>query len=287
MSKQKKPKYDKLEMNEANIQLYVDLLKSIRMPFKMEVSNYTTRITSECYNLYFVKNEQSLKTFAAAAKIKSDLQKVKNPPEIDINTVSYFDTNFKHEFFSDVCHNIDIKSAYASILYNAGFITGSTFKYLSSLDKMERLAAVGMCASRKEVFFHDRNGNIKSRYELVNPLSNFFFFCVQKTGNIIEDLRQQIFKDSFLFSWVDSIYYLNENENYRTICQEYLLEEYNLESTFKRLNDFEVKMKDEFYKIQFIEEGKTKPKYFNIPYPETQLKRQIINYLLTKKYTKT
>lgn len=281
-----KPQYTKLEMNEANIQLYVDLLKEIRMPFKMEVSNYTTRITSECYNLYFVKNEQSLRTFAAAAKIKSDLMKVKDPPVIDISRVSYFDTNFKHEFFSDVCHNIDLKSAYASILYNSGYITGSTYKYLSGLDKMERLAAVGMCASRKEIFYHDKNGNIKSHSETVNPLSNFFFFCVEKTGNIIEDLRQQIFRESFLFSWVDSIYYLNDNPNYRTICQEYLIEEYNLESTFKNLFEFEVKMKNEFYKIQFREEGKTRVKQFNIPYPETKLKRQIINYLLTKKYTK-
>ena len=287
MPKQHKKEFTKLELNEKNIQLYIDLLTKIKMPFVLEVSNYTTRITSENYNIYFVKNEQSLRTFAAAAKVKADLQRVKNPPEIDINKVSYFDTNFKSEFFSDVCYNIDLKSAYATILYNDGFITGKTYKYLCSLDKMERLAAVGMCASRKEIFTFDKNGNIKSYSENVNPLSCFFFYCVQKTGNIIKDLRQQIFKDCFLFSWVDSVYYLNHNENYKTITQSYLLEEYKIESTFKILSDFEVRLKPEFYKISFLEQnkkGEFKKKVFNVPYPETELKRKIVNYLLTKKY---
>jgi len=115
-------------------------------------------------------------------------------------------------------------------------------------------------------------------------MSNFFYYCVQKTEQVVTDVRVNILAKSFLFSWVDGIYYLNDNPAYRNIVQEYLYEEYGLRSTFKELTEFEVKTKNGSYRISFKEAGALKT--FNIPLPEIGFKKQISDYLLTKKYNK-
>ena len=278
-------KFLKLQMNEKNIKLYIDLLTKIKCPFTLETSNYTTKIISDTYNVYFLKGIQSNQTFAAAAKIKSDLKNTEIPV-IDMARNCYFDTGFKGEgFYSDRVYNIDIKNAYPSILYNAGFIKLSTYEYLNKLPKKNKLAALGMLASKKDIFHHSKTGEVFKMEERISPLSNFFFYCVQETENIIQSCKNQILMDSFLFSWVDGIYYLNHNDNYRSITQNHLKKDFNLDSSFQVLTDFEVQLKKEHYKINFID-AKQKNKIFNIPLPQTKLKKEIIHYLLTKKYDK-
>lgn len=274
----------KLHLNEKNVKLFTDLLKKQKAPFKMTISNYTTKIESSSHNVRFLKSLQSNRVFAAAAFLKTDL-KNKVPPDVDMKKNCYYDTNFKGiEFFSDLAFNIDIKHAYANILHNDGFITKKTFDYLSKLPKQDRLAAVGMLASRKVTFEHGRDGKIYNFVETINPLSNYFFYCVQKTENIIHDVKNKILKDSFLFSWVDGLYYLNDNPAYKTIVQEYLQDEYGLKSSYKELTNFEVKIKRDSYRISFEEEELLKT--FNIPFPEINFKKEICNYLMTKNYKK-
>lgn len=279
-----KTKQLKLHLNEKNVKLFVDLLKAQKAPFKMQLSNYTTKIESEPFNVMFAKTMQSNRVFAAAAYLKNDLNK-KEIPDIDMKKNCYYSTSFNGDgFYSDIAFNIDIKHAYASILYKDGLISKKTFTYLSRLPKLDRLAAVGMLASRKVIFEHDRQGRVREFTEQVNPMSNFFYYCVQKTEQVITDVRVNILAKSFLFSWVDGIYYLNDNPAYRNIVQEYLYEEYGLRSTYKELTEFEVKTKNGSYRISFKEDGALKT--FNIPLPEIGFKKQISDYLLTKKYDK-
>lgn len=251
----------------------------------MEVSNYTTRIISKSYNIHFMKGEQSSRTFAAAAKVKKDVSDCVLP-EIDMSRNSYYDAVLKGEvFYADTVYNIDIKNAYPSILYNNGYISTATYEYINKLDKEEKLAALGMLASRKEIFHHNRSGDIVRIEERVNPLSNFFFFCVQKTEHIIQSCKNQILMESFLFSWVDGIYYINHNENYRSITQMHLKKDFNLESSFQVLTEFEVQLKKDHYSITFKDEKGNK-KLFNIPLPESNLKIRIIGHLMSKPYDK-
>lgn len=281
MQDKKKP-FLKLHLNEKNIKMFTDLLKKSKQPFEMQISNYTTKIISQHYNVSFIKAMQSNRVFAAASKLKKDLSQI-TVPDIDMKKNCYYDTNFKGtDFYSDLAFNIDIKHAYANILYNKGLISKDSFIYLSRLPKQDRLAAVGMMASRKVCFSHGRDGHIKDFHEIVNPLSNFFFYCVQETENIIHDIKNKILQESFLFSWVDGIYYLNDNKSYQEITQQYLKDEYNLNSTFKKLTEFEVSVKRNSYKISFKENEDYKK--FNIPFPEMEFKKQICDYLLTKEY---
>jgi len=126
-----KTKQLKLHLNEKNVKLFVDLLKAQKAPFKMQLSNYTTKIESEPFNVMFAKTMQSNRVFAAAAYLKSDLNK-KQIPDIDMKKNCYYSTSFNgDDFYSDVAFNIDIKHAYASILYKDGLISKKTFTYLS------------------------------------------------------------------------------------------------------------------------------------------------------------
>ena len=274
-----KAKFNKYYLSEKNVSTQIKLLKKIKSPFILSVSNYTVKIEAPnpAYNCYFMKNEQSNKVFAAGKMIEKDLKRF-DIPEIDMQKNEYFSLGLTDSFYADKMYNIDIKSAYATILFNDGFITKKTFKYICSLQKMERLAALGMIAGRKNVFSHSKSGKIISNEEVINPLSPFFFYCVQKTNNIILDVKNKIMLSSFIFSWVDGIYYNDPSAS--LIAQEYIFEEYKLKTTLKELTEFEVKKEDEFFDIVFMD-GADK-KTFAIPVPETHLKKKIIAHLLNK-----
>lgn len=140
-----------------------------------------------------------------------------------------------------------------------------------------------MLASRKEVFTYNKTGKNTGSEEIINPLSNFFFYCVQKTENIISEIKHEILMDDFLFSWVDGIYFTNPY--YAKLIQAHLFDTYKMQSTFKELTEFEVKIKNEFYRISFFEQPENKKKSFAIPLPETAFKKELVNYLLKKDYS--
>lgn len=247
----------------------------------MTLSNYTAKIETinPAYNAYFMKSEQSKKVFVAGKMIEKDLLGCKMP-DVDMSKNEYYSLGLIRPFYSDVMYNIDIKSAYATILYNDGYLSGKTFKYINKLDKQERLAALGMIASKKEIFEYSRSGRVTKHEEVINPLSPFFYYCVQKTNDIILDLKNKIMMNSFIFSWVDGIYY---NDNSCTnVAKEYLNDEYRLNSTTKELTEFEAEKKEQFFDITFMDNGVKKE--FAVPIPESNLKRKIISHLLNKDY---
>ena len=276
-----KVKFQKLHLSESNIQKYLNLLLNLKMPFTLTISNYTTRIESENYNVFFMKTAQSNRVFIAAQMIKKDIKNC-NPPYIDMEKNIYYDLNCRQDFFSEKVFNIDIKNCYATLLRNGGYISEKTHRYISLLPKKDRLAAIGMLASHKQVFKHNSKGEVIDYKEIISPLTPYFYWCVQTTQNIIIDCKLNIIKDFFLFSWVDGIYY--NSEHYKNIIQKHLLDEYNLTTSYKELTNFEVKKKPNKFYIQFYENNRLK--YFNIPLPDNQFRRSIANYLLTKKYTK-
>lgn len=259
--------------------MYTDLHISIGLPFEQTISNYTTRIKSAMYDLHFMKNAQSNRVFVAYQKIKNDV--IKKPlPNLDAAAMKYYQTAFTFtEAYADELHNVDIKSAYAAILFNDGFISLDTFSYITTLPKLERLAAVGMLAGRKNIFKFNERGKVVEHTETVSPTSNYFFYAVQKTYDVIDRLKMELNKD-FVFSWVDSVYYGN-NKNTEHL-QRVLLNEFNLNSSYACLNEFELQKKTDNYYLSYKKEGKLK--YFNIPFPSNAARQEIYNYLLTKKY---
>lgn len=221
--------------------------------FIAEISNYTTSIVMPDSSFKFMRNMQSKRCFAAFAKIKHDLKNIP-PPDILPSDVIYFTHDIKKEMFEKQIFSIDLKSAYATILYNDGFISETTYQYISKLPKGDRLASVGMLASNKNIY-EFKNGMSTLVKNVRSPYSGFFFYAVQRTFEIMHDLRT-IIQSGYLFTWVDCIYFLCDEEKMSECL--FHLENKNFKATPEFLKDFTVTKKPGHIKIEYYKEGKYK-----------------------------
>lgn len=270
----------KVELNTMNVKKYIDLHKALRIPFEITVSNYTTLIKSNLYEIHFMKNAQSNRTFSAYQKVKADVTK-KEMPAIDHTNVNYFSTNiFASDFYADVIYNLDLKAAYATVLLNDGFISNNTYKYITALPKMERLACVGMLAGKKNVFKINADGKAIDEQLIISPTANYFFYCVQRTFDVMAEARR-LLQESFLFSWVDGIYFLdNEDKCYDELMA--FFRDNKFKVSFDVLKEFHVKNYKNYYSCSYIKDGKKK--LMNVPKQQSSVLKNISNYLLTKDY---
>jgi hypothetical protein len=269
----------KVELNPAAVKMYIDLHIKIGLPFEIVLTNYTTHLKSAKYDIRFMKNAQSNRVFLAYQKIKADA--VKKPvKEINAGILKYYQTNFNFsDIYADKIYNVDLKSAYATILHNDGYISKETFEYISKLPKMERLTCVGMLAGRKNYFQFDAAGDVVSSSETISPTSNYFFHAVARTYEIIDSCRV-ILENDFLFSWVDGIYFKNGDNGEKLRAM--LTAEYNLNSSFDELTEFEIQSKKGYYLLTYLKDDEMKT--FNIPMQSNRAKQTLYNYLLTKTY---
>ena len=259
---------------------YIQLHKNLNIPFKITLSNYTTRIVSNAYDLHFMKTEQSNQTFAAFAKIKKDCLKMPLPV-IQKDKLKYFTHKLENKnIYADIIYNFDLKSAYANILFKDGYITEQTFLYINKLPKLKRLAAVGMLAGKKNIYEIGPAGEILSEEKIVSPTSLYFFYCVQRMAEIIKGAAD-ILGNGFLFSWVDGIYFNDcpetVKEDSKIIIEEYF-KKINMPVTFEILTEFEIKENKHHYKTTYCKEGKLK--VINIAKEDSILINKITSYLL-------
>ena len=275
---------EKAIMSAESVNAYIDFHKKIKLPFKIILSTYTTRIISDYCDIYFMRNEQSNRVFSAYAKVKKDVTRFK-VNKIRVDSLQYYSHNFSYDnFYADRIYNIDIKSAYASILYNDGYITRTTFNYLKTLPKIDRLASVGMLASKKNIFLMDATGKPISETTVVSENSDYFFHCVKRCSEIINQASKHL-GQAFLFSWVDGIYYLQEEQasiKASKIFKEYFYDEHKLITSFEILDNFEVTGERDYYNCKYIKEQKKK--YINIPRYNNIVVNKITEHLLTKQY---
>lgn len=270
----------KYELNQKTVRKYIDLHKKLKIPFEMTLTNYTTRLQSRMYNLHFLKNAQNNRTFAAYQKVKSEV--IKKPvPVVPPSSVNYFSTNiFEKDFYADVIYNIDLKAAYATVLRNEGYITTKTLGYLLRLPKQERLTCVGMLAGKKNIFKINEEGQITEDETIISPTADYFFYCVQKTSDLMNEAKMILF-ENFLFTWVDGIYFLDkEQKKYSELIS--FFNKNNFKVSFEVLKEFYVQNKESFYAVSFIKEGKKK--FMNVPKQECSIRKAIANYLITKNY---
>ncbi len=260
-------------MRRGNAKDFIRYLTDSKLPFTLITSNYTIKIMSEVCDKKFVRNNQSNRTFAAFAKLKSDV-KTTPIPRVDMGKLKYFVHDLGRNQFHPFVYNIDLKSAYATILYNDGLITEPTYRYLSKINKNERLAAVGMLASRKSMFLF-RDGEPIDSSEEVSEFAPFFFYAVQRTAEIMNQLKAIIGR-KYLFTWVDGIYFTPDDDTLLS-CMEYL-GSINFPFTFDKLKDFDVRLTDMNTRVFFIKDGKQK--LFNLPHALTDFKKTTIDAIV-------
>lgn len=270
-------------LNADAVNAYIDFHKDLKIPFKMSISNYTTRITSNAVDIHFMKTEQSNRVFAAYNRTKSEVTKHKIK-KINSFDLQYYSHAFKDEnFYSDIIFNVDLKSAYATVLFNDGLISKKTYSYLCSLPKMQRLAAVGMLAGKKTIFQIDEAGEVQDEQTIISPTADYFFYCVKRVSEIINEASQHL-GQSFLFSWVDGIYFLENPDSAikaGEIIKEFFAEK-GFKSSFDTLTEFTVKLNNTHFHCSYKKEDVFKT--MNVPRYDNIAVKKITNYLLKKDY---
>lgn len=258
------------------------ILQKMKIPYTLTVSNYTVSIETKTQKFVYVKKEQSKQMFAAYAKIKSDIKNIV-PPDIDKFSLKYFHFDRLRDDANFSVWNIDIKSAYATALFNAEFISKKTFYYLSCLEKQDRLSCVGMLASRKIKFDHDKDGNIISKETIISPYENFFWFAVQKTFFAMMDARE-IAGNDYLFSWVDSIYF-RPSKNAKIDIPFLIWDRHKMKTSFTEYQFCNVIEKEKNFYLSLEKTGEAK-KIFNLPKHENFITSFLSSYLKNKFHTK-
>jgi hypothetical protein len=261
--------------SDDNYERYVRLAESANENYKLTLSNYTASIESDFLNISFRQEDKGNDAFIASAMIKRDILATGlAPPDINPDELVYFNFSIpeklkrgKHEIY-----NIDLKSAYASILANHSLISHKTNKYLSNLSKPDRLACVGMLAAKKEVYYMHGDSVLKHE-TIVLSTRSWFYFCVKRTNEIIDKCRDVLGRD-FLFYWVDGIFFDNikNADKVRKI-----LDKLGYRYSFETCTDFEYTETKKSKKVNYLKDGE--PKELYIPKKNKDVDEFLIKFL--------
>lgn len=287
----KKPASKKKCLNNfKDSQNKINFLVKNKLDFKMILSNYTTEIICPeipYFNIKYLQKAQSNYVFFAYQRIKKDLLtwSANEMPIINKKHITYFDYNAKIKNTKDSsAKNLDLTAAYATILKNDFFISEETFNIIMKLRKIERLAAVGMLAGRKDIFTY-QGGKVIMHEEIISPLENYFYYCVDKTAEIMKYLSAILGKD-YIFTWVDSVYY-NDKTGVNDFYLSNYLKEQNLNFKIQDLRYLNINKQEEKIKISFFDEKAVKlhlqglpnkPKTFTLPTQQKSLKKEILQF---------
>lgn len=265
-----------------SVKAHIDFLRNSGFPYSLKISNYTIEIISELYTVQFLQSMRGKQCFAAYSKVKSDV-KVFTPPRINRADLRYFEHDFTEDFFEPYVINVDIKSAYATMLYNKKYISRDTFRYLSRIDKLDRLASVGMLASKKYCFDYDKNNTLLNYDKIVSELEDFFYYCVIETDKIMKNLKN-ISYSRYLFTWVDGIYFKPDEEILFGI-EDYMRQQ-NVKWSTTILEQFRVVNKGKKIQVTFWKPGESEDgfdcydlKRFYVPARSNMLAEDLVNYL--------
>ena len=251
--------------NEAEI--IADLIRE-KINFDVLATNYTTEIKliDTGHSYFFSANSKlNFKLFGTLSTLKKETANVTIAEDNEKN-ISYYSIN-KNNFkaannkgsYKEV-FNIDITAAYVTVLKNKNYISEALYTKILKLPKMDRLAIVGMLATKK-VIYEIRDGKEKSaRIETDKERRKIFFEASKVIDEILFECREAAGK-SFLFFWVDGIY-LKDKAAHDKIKS--ILAANKLNYKEQVLTNFNYEVDSEVLTIHYENEENTK-KVFNIP----------------------
>lgn len=273
---QKKERKIKALFSDNNYLLYLDFVKSTNWPHVIRQSNYTLEIESDFLHIQFMQSLMSKSALIANKMIIRDIkQKGLLPPDINKDDLDYFSFSPPQRLkkTKSTIYNIDIKSAYATVLKNHGVISEQTENYMRRLQKKDRLASIGMLAGKKNEFHYNEKNEVVNLVFKENDLQNFFYFCVWKVQQIMNKCRE-IAGNSFLFYWVDGIYF--DKKDCIDKISDYL-SEHNYAHSTDELHEFTFTDTANRYNLHFFKDGEKKT--FPIPKPNAEINKKIIALL--------
>jgi len=239
-------------------------LRGMRASFKMRQTNYTTVIEFPAgFKEQYIYTRRSLDVFKAHRIIGKEA--IPNYVEADFEGhCRYFSIDAEKvmdlRLNPEPVYNFDLRTAYPTVLRNYGLIGDKTFKYLMRLGKVDRLASIGMFASRRTVF-SVFEGELVNLEEVESEYKNIFFLPAYVTDEIMGACRALLGGD-FLYYWFDGIYYTGRTRGRELSA--FVRDNYHMDFKIKRLDSFLLVDRGAVVDISFMEPGRGK-KRFSLP----------------------
>lgn len=264
-----------------------DLIKiNIKMRANFEVwqTNYTTTVfyPDTNYKHKFILKDLQKSVFFLHQKMKKQILENAKPSfwQIDFEkNISLFSCseNYNKKWSRKIV-NIDLKNAYPTALKRAGLIDAKLFEYIGKFDKLARLQAIGMFASRKTIFEY-LQGYLVKIDSTENKTKNAYFFAANATDRIMREARK-ICGDKFLFYWFDGIYF-EPSKKVISKLNDFFLNNH-IDAKTELITDLKVINKKLSSKIIYTD-SKGAIKEFNIPHPQEKNKEDNTKILMELK----
>jgi hypothetical protein len=249
---------------------FIDQLIKKRATFTVKCTNYTTEVLQNNISyLFSASKKTNFRLFGTYQTLKAQVKKI-TPPSYE-GLISYFRLNLNNilnqhsKINLGKVINIDITAAYATTLLNKKYIDNKLFSKITALPKLERLAVIGMLATKKHIFEFKAGEQINCSTETDAQKRNIFFEASHAVNEIMETCAN-IAKEDFLFFWVDGIYL--KTDKYKKEIQEYISAQ-NYKHKTETLNNFTAEIKEnKTIFVTYKKEEKTKT--FNLPISNKQ-----------------
>jgi hypothetical protein len=241
----------------------------LKKDFVVKKSSSTVQIHYAGEKEIYSDSRMSFNVIHRAKDLKKELKNHLPKFENDEKEVGYY-LYGSVDFENKKIYNIDISSAYLTILRNTCLISEQLFTKINLLPKTDRLKILGMLAYQPFSFFYEK-GKLEYSSQEKNEYRNVFFYCVRETFRIMKIIQKKIGKD-FLFSWVDGVYFTGE---YNINLVSDILRSHKLKFTTERLLIFNAKKSDElaFYTYEKFSHKKKKFEQKNICVPDNNFRR--------------
>jgi len=273
-------------LTPRNVKAGIEFMKKTGQPFKLVVQTYTSQIIGPEGKFLYMDKSHSFSMFAAFNKIRRDILKFDawaGNLIPDTRNAAYFEHKFTKDIFIPKVWNFDINSAYLCALFQCGMISKNTYEYCKQLKKADRLACVGMLASKKIIFNYNEFGQIEGDPELVNSeTSKYFFWAVNYICDAMHETARFIeVKNTFLFYWVDGIYCvpIETEELFESFIFANLKRDFGLDCKLEKLQAFKVKKIGKTFRVNYFKDGKPKQFAFNFDSELQKFKSEILKLI--------
>jgi hypothetical protein len=219
-----------MKFKDKAFKIAFDNLVFLEKDFIVKKSSSTNQIKYNGNNEVFSDSRFNFNVLHRSNDLKAELKK----------SIDFFKNDKETGYFlfgkisnNEKIYNIDLSSAYLTILYNTGKISNQLFEKINGLKKADRLKILGMLAYQPFIFSYEK-GKLISTEQQKNEFRPIFFYCVKETFELIYKIKNKIGSD-FVFSWVDGIYFTGEH-NINLISD--ILKSKKLKFTSERLFNF-------------------------------------------------
>jgi len=245
--------------NAEQIETLVNFYNEQKISFKVKHSQYSTVIDFGKEKIKFVTSTYNPRVFVVNKTLVKEIKE--SPDTLDLlhrryNTDNYDVRNGLQTKNYGRVINIDIISAYITVLKNNGLCSEATFQKLFALPKKERLVAVGMIAKRATVFSYENGECIDWDVE-VGEYANIFYFVIFEIDRIMRFCKE-VAGEFYIMHWVDGLFL--EPHTPKSVLMEIqkIIRKERYKFRFEQIDQFKVSREDDMISIDMVKNNEVK-----------------------------